>query len=65
MDQEHDGAEIHLGKIADAIVEWKNKLAPALGLTGAEVRDIVDTHRHEPGAARSVITCVQGLIQRF
>ena len=58
MDQKNDGAEIHLGKIADAMVEWKTRLAPALGLTAAEVRDIVETHRHEPGSARSVATHV-------
>ena len=62
MDQEHDGAEIHLGKIADAMVAWDTKLAPALGLTAAEVRDIVETHRYKPAAGRSVATHVSQLL---
>ena len=40
LDQENDGADIHLGKIADAMVNWDTELAPALGLTSNQVSDI-------------------------
>ena len=54
LDEEHGGADVHLGKIADAMVDWDKKLAPALGLTSTEVRDIKEKERHDPAAQRSV-----------
>ena len=57
LDQEHEGVDIHLGKIADCILKWEAKLAPALGLTPAEISDILDSKKH-PAVQR----CVRGTV---
>ena len=40
FDEEHGGLDIHLGKIADATDEWDTVLAPFMGLTEMELKDI-------------------------
>ena len=40
LDEEHGGLDIHLGKIADATDEWDTVLAPFMGLTEMELKDI-------------------------
>ena len=40
-----DGVELHLGKIADATDEWDTVLAPHMGLTAMEVKDIIENNR--------------------
>ena len=47
-----DGVELHLGKIADATDEWDTVLAPYMGLTAMEVKDIKKINRDNPPLQR-------------
>ena len=40
IDVEHEGVSVHLGQIADVMVDWKGRIAEELGLTDADIADI-------------------------
>ena len=40
IDVEHEGISLHLGQIADVMVDWKGRIAEELGLTDADIADI-------------------------
>ena len=47
-----DGVELHLGKIADATDDWDTVLAPHMGITDREVKDIRRNHRDDRAEQR-------------
>ena len=55
LDEEHGGLDIHLGKIADATDEWDIALAPFMGLTEMELKDIRSNHRDNKALQRYII----------
>ena len=45
VDADHDGVQIHLGAISNAMDEWEGIVADSLGLTGVDVAIIKGRHR--------------------
>ena len=42
---DHDGkSELHLGKIADAMIDWEGKIAEYLNLSSPDVHEIKTAH---------------------
>ena len=58
LDEEHGGVDIHLGEIADATDEWDTVLAPHMGLTEIELRDIRSNHRDNRAFQRYILSCM-------
>ncbi len=48
LDFEHRNLEVHLGEIADSMINWREKLATPLGLSEAEVRGIISSNQNQP-----------------
>lgn len=44
IDEEHNGVDLHLGKIADFMENWKCRIAEELGLTSADIANIEYAH---------------------
>ncbi len=45
LDFEHEGSDVHLEKIADSMINWREKLATPLGLREAEVHVIMSDNQ--------------------
>ena len=52
VDQQFNGVEKHLGKIADAIIDWDLRLAPGLDTTRREINDIQLKFQDQPAHQR-------------
>ncbi len=48
LDFEHEGLEVHLGEIADSMINWRERLATPLGLSEAEIHDIIFSNQNQP-----------------
>ncbi len=48
LDFENEGLDVHLGEIADSMINWREKLATPLGLSEAEVHDIIFSNEKQP-----------------
>ena len=44
IDSQHGNVSKHLGQIADIMYEWEGPIAEQLGLTRADVADILTEH---------------------
>ena len=45
LDFEHEGSDVHLEKVADSMINWREKLATPLGLSEAEVHAIMSDNQ--------------------
>ncbi len=45
LDFEHEGSDVHLEKVADSMINWREKLATPLGLSKEDVHAITSDNQ--------------------
>lgn len=52
LDEDNNGLDTHLVRLAERLSGWESHLAVELGLTSTEISDIQSVYSREPGQAR-------------